>query len=92
MGQTPNWDDITALANRFDCLALAGGMQRAATLADRLRAAHLQSGAWPGTAAELEACLSFECRTWQHCGMVPDGDDLQYIAALYASLQGLPDV
>lgn len=82
------WDDITKLANQFDCLSLAGGMQRAMQLADAVKCEHQRSGGWPSDRKELEACLSFECRTWQHCGMVPSGDDYDYIAALYGRLKG----
>ena len=79
----PQWDDIIALADRYDCLALAGGMMAAMQLADRVRAAYGWSGAWQGSEAQLQACLSFECRTWQHCCQVPQGSDLDYLGALY---------
>lgn len=83
----PTWDEITRLANRYDCLALAGSLPAAMHLADRVRAERGWSGCLRGSARELQACLSFECRAWQHCQQEPDGEDLQLIQELYEAVK-----
>ncbi len=84
----PSWDDIVTLANQFDAIELGGGMQRAADVADRVRAAWSRERACPDAEARaLQICLSFECRTLQHCGIVPQGDDFDFLAAIYRKLE-----
>ncbi|MBM3464013.1 MAG: hypothetical protein FJX76_18110 [Armatimonadetes bacterium] len=82
----PTWHEISTLASRYDCIAMTGSLQRAVDLADRVRALHNSGVGWSGSDTDLQACLSFECRTWQHCGLEPDGDDRAYICALYQAV------
>ena len=89
--ESPAWADITTLADRFDCLALTGGMVAAMQQADRVRTSYTWHGAWDAPEHALRASLSFECRAWQHCRMVPQGPDRAYIAALYERVRaGVP--
>jgi hypothetical protein len=88
-GYVATWDEITLLANRFDCLAITGSMPAAMQLADRVRAERGWSGEVRGSARELAACLSFECRSWQHCRVVPDGAELDFLTALYDALRAV---
>lgn len=84
------WDEVAALGLRFDALSLAGGMDRCILLADRVRAHYEMSGGFTASPRELAACLAFECRSRQHCGVVPDGVDLAYLVALHASVTANP--
>ena len=72
------------LAMRFDPLQITGGLDRAIALSDQVRRGYAARGGFSESPLDLAACLSFECRSLRHCGMVAQGDDLAYLSALYA--------
>lgn len=81
------WAAIVALALRYDPLQITGGLDRAIALADHVRRDFLMRGGFSVSPRELAACLAFECRSMQHCGMEPQGDDLSYLTALFAVVE-----
>jgi hypothetical protein len=81
------WAEICELAFRFDPMQIAGSIDRAIALADRVRASFVVTRAFSVEPRELAACLAFECRTCHHCGVVPSGDDLGYLSALYTAVR-----
>lgn len=82
-GPSIAWADIQKLAAGYDALQIAGSLDRAIALADRVRAEFTMHGGFSVSPRELAACIAFETRTCLHCGVVPDGDDLRYLSALY---------
>lgn len=82
------WETIVALAVCYDPLQICGGLDRAIALSDQVRRAFSVRRGFTAAPLQLAACLAFECRSMRHCGVVPQGDDLAYLSALYAVVEG----
>jgi len=80
------WESIVALARRYDPLQITGGLDRAIALSDSVRREFAARGGFSVAPLLLAACLAFECRSMQHCGIIPQGDDLMYLCALHAAV------
>lgn len=81
------WEAIVALAMRYDPLQICGGLDRAISLSDEVRRGYASRRGFSAPPLQLAACLAFECRSMRHCGIVPQGDDLAYLSALYTVVE-----
>lgn len=87
----PTWDEVSALAGHYDCMALGGGLLCVLDTADRVKRGWAHAGAAQGSDLDLVVSLAFECRTREHCGIVPEpsGDDWAYLVHLYGRVHGI---
>ncbi len=91
-GRDPDrqWHEVVAIASRYDGWPARLGVPAAIGLADRIRFEFCSHHGFTASAMDLATSLAFECRSYLHCGLQAQDEDLSYLVALSRAVGAHP--